>query len=310
MRNENNPLVSVVIPTYNRAELLPRAIKSVLSQTFKDFELIIVDDGSTDDTKEVVKKFQEKDKRIKYIWQKNSGGPASPLNNGIKNSLGEYISFLEDDDEWLPKKTEEQLSLFQKSKMIGLVGCNAMVTKNNKLLYIYKTPSDCKNYLKELLESNIICSTGSVLIKKSVLEEVGLFDEKLSNAQDLEMWIRVAEKGYFFTFSQNILFKYNIYEQSISHSMSTTKAEKDLFYIFDKYEEHYKKKSKIYSNKLRYDGTRYILMNESRKGKKSFLKSIKINPLNIKSYLYFFLSFLGPNVYKKLTLIKGKTRIR
>ena len=108
-----NPKVSVIIPTYNRANLLARAIKSVLNQTFQDFELIVVDDGSTDNTRKVVEEFQKKDSRIKYIFQENSGGPAKPINTGIKNSKGEYITILEDDDEFLPQKLQKQVELFE-----------------------------------------------------------------------------------------------------------------------------------------------------------------------------------------------------
>ena len=121
----NRPKVSIIIPTYNRAKLLSRAIKSVLDQTFKDFELIIVDDGSTDNTKGVVEEFQKKDSRIKYIWQENSGAPAKPKNTGIRQARGEYVAFLDDDDEWFPKKLEKQIELFEDN--IGFVGCNILI---------------------------------------------------------------------------------------------------------------------------------------------------------------------------------------
>ncbi|MGB9592367.1 MAG: glycosyltransferase family 2 protein, partial [Candidatus Kryptoniota bacterium] len=104
--------MSVIIPTYNRADLLPRAIRSVLAQTFTDFELIVVDDGSIDNTREVVDKFTHLDARVKYIWEPNSGRPAVPKNKGIENASGEYIAFLDHDDEWLPAKLEKQLILF------------------------------------------------------------------------------------------------------------------------------------------------------------------------------------------------------
>ena len=95
-----NPTVSVIIPTYNRAHLVGRAIKSVLNQTYRDFEIIVVDDGSTDNTKDIIKEFQKKDKRIKYIpYEKNKGGSAA-RNTGIKAAKGEYIAFLDSDDEW------------------------------------------------------------------------------------------------------------------------------------------------------------------------------------------------------------------
>jgi glycosyltransferase involved in cell wall biosynthesis len=95
-----SPKVSVIIPTYNRADLLSRAIKSVIAQTYTNWELLVVDDGSTDNTKEVVKEFIKKDKRIKYLWEPNSGSPSKPRNFVAKNAKGEYIAFLDSDDEW------------------------------------------------------------------------------------------------------------------------------------------------------------------------------------------------------------------
>ena len=167
------PKVSIIIPTYNRVDLLPRAINSVLNQTFQDFELIVVDDGSTDNTKQVVEEFQKKDKRIKYIWQENSGAPAKPRNTGIKNSQGEYIALLDHDDEWLPEKLEKQLEIFEKNRQtnLGFVGCNALIVKEDKIQE-YKTPK-YKNILLEILERNFIWSCSSVMIKKSVLDKVG-----------------------------------------------------------------------------------------------------------------------------------------
>lgn len=96
------PSVSVIITTYNRANLVSRAIDSVLNQTYKDFELIIIDDGSTDNTKSLIDSYLQKDKRIVYFYQENKGWP-SALNKGIELSKGEYIAFLDSDNEWLPK---------------------------------------------------------------------------------------------------------------------------------------------------------------------------------------------------------------
>ena len=101
------PKVSVIIPTYNRAELLPLAIKSALNQTFNDIEIIVSDDKSTDDTREVVRSFA--DERIKYVLNKGKKGPSATRNTAILASEGEYIAFLDDDDEWLPDKLQKQI---------------------------------------------------------------------------------------------------------------------------------------------------------------------------------------------------------
>jgi len=107
-----NPTVSVIIPTYNRAHLVGRSIQSVINQTYQDFEIIVVDDGSTDNTEDIIKEFQKKDKRIKHIkHNKNKGGSAA-RNTGIRAARGEYIAFLDSDDEWMPTKLEKQTSYF------------------------------------------------------------------------------------------------------------------------------------------------------------------------------------------------------
>ncbi len=114
-----NPTVSVIIPTYNRANLVSRAIKSVLNQTYQDFEIIVVDDCSEDNTEEIVKSFN--DSRIRYIKHKKNKGGSAARNTGIKRARGKYIAFLDDDDEWLPSKLEKQIMLFEKlSKHYGV----------------------------------------------------------------------------------------------------------------------------------------------------------------------------------------------
>jgi len=107
-----SPKVSIVVPTYNRADFLPKAIQSVLNQTYRDWEMIIVDDGSTDNTEEVVKGYKEE--RIRYIVHKYNLGLSAARNTGIKNSRGKYIALLDSDDEWFPEKISCQINIFQK----------------------------------------------------------------------------------------------------------------------------------------------------------------------------------------------------
>jgi len=108
---EKNPTVSVIISTYNRAHLIGRAIQSVLNQTYQDFEVIVVDDGSTDNTEEIVKSFN--DPRIRYIRHEKNKGAAAARNTGIKAARGKYIAFQDSDDEWLPEKLEKQMKVFE-----------------------------------------------------------------------------------------------------------------------------------------------------------------------------------------------------
>lgn len=232
----NNSLVSVVIPTYNRANLLPNAINSVINQTFKNWELIIVDDGSIDNTKDVISEFIKKDSRVKYFYQKNSGQP-SAMNLGIKNSKGNYIAFLDDDDEWLPEKLEKQINKIKSDKLIGLVFTDAIIldgkTNVNKRSDIIK-PSSGFVY-KELLKTNFITAT-SVIIAKEIFEKIGLFDEsfiiKITQIQDYDMWLRIA-KYYKIEYISEPLVKYN-YIQKINNWEKKNYAYRGLLYIYFK----------------------------------------------------------------------------
>ncbi len=300
-----NPKVSVIIPTYNRADLLPRAIDSVSNQTFKDFELIVVDDGSTDNTKEIVMEYQKKDERIKYLWEENSGGPAKPKNTGIKNSQGEYIAFLDSDDEWFLKKLEKQLKLFESSNTLGFVSCNALIideNNNNNRRWEYNSPKN-KDFIS-LLEGNKIWSCSSVIIKKDIFERMGFFDENLNFGEDWEMWLRIT-KRYNFDFVYEPLIKYYLHQNNISSTETNFKKIKNFEYILKKYEEDFKKYPKAKSRVLRNIGTFYTLDNDGKLARKYFKEAIKSNPLNLRLYPQYFLSF-SSKIYKKVLFIKRK----
>ena len=142
------PTVSIIIPTYNRAHLIDRSIQSVLNQTYQDFELIVVDDGSTDNTEDIIRQFQEKDKRIKYIkHDKNKGGSAA-RNTGIKNSRGEYIAFQDSDDEWFPEKLEKQIEIIEcTDPKVGIVYSDMFKIYNKNIKYFHSPAIMPKGYI-------------------------------------------------------------------------------------------------------------------------------------------------------------------
>ena len=275
--------VSVIITTYNRSKLLKRAIESVLSQTFKDFEMIVVDNGSTDNTKEIAK-----DYNVKYIFQENSGGAAKPKNTGIKVAQGKYIATLDDDDEWLPTKLEKQIELLENSDF-DVVGCNILI--NGKIKY--KIPK-YKNLFERMLVTDDMGTGSAIVYKKKVFDEAGLFDENLKSGQDKEMRIRLA-RDYKFGFVDEYLINYYTGHDNISNvGLDISKREKDWEYIYNKYKRYYNKK--LYRQKLRYDGTRYMMLGLPGKARKCFLRS--------GNYFLFFLSLSGTSFYKLLAKIK------
>jgi glycosyltransferase involved in cell wall biosynthesis len=187
--------VTVIVTTFNRAHMVAETIDSILNQTFDDFELIVVDNCSSDDTETVIKGYT--DERITYFKHENGGVVAVNRNYGIGQARGEYIAFCDDDDLWLPRKLEKQMLEFEKDSQLGLVCTNAITfDETGDLGEFFKTRlADNDFTLASLIWANsVICS--SVLVKKSVIDDVGLMDTSLNifTAEDYELWLRVAQK--------------------------------------------------------------------------------------------------------------------
>jgi glycosyltransferase involved in cell wall biosynthesis len=188
---EKTPVVvSVIIPTYNRAQVVSQPIQSVLAQTFRDFEVIVVDDGSNDNTESVVKAFC--DPRVRYIrHEKNRGGSAA-RNTGIKAARGAYIAFLDSDDEWLPEKLQSQLDILQELPPSWGGVCTGfwLIEGTSVVERIPKLPPNLSNWLL----AHCPLSAGSTLmVRKEILDEIGYFDESLPRHQDWDLLLRLVE---------------------------------------------------------------------------------------------------------------------
>ena len=185
--------ISIVIPTYNREHLLKETINAMLKQTFQNFEIVIVDNCSVDNTEQMIQAFN--DSRIRYFKNQNNGIFAINRNLGIRQTTGEFIAFSDDDDIWLPDKLEKQLLEFEKDENIGLVCTNGVLYYQNQDGKKIGKSSDRYISFKKLLKNNvIICS--SAMVKKSVLNEVGVFIENRDfvAGEDYELWLRIAKK--------------------------------------------------------------------------------------------------------------------
>ena len=205
------PLVSVVIPTYNSAQYLPETIESVLWQSWQDFEIIIVDDGSTDNTQEVVGAF--KSNKIRYIRQENSGGPSKPRNVGIHHARGKYISLFDSDDIMSKNKLEEAVAFLERHSDLGFLFANFVVCNERgesfpgTHLDEYQTFRDLPKEqvgekwfiiesalaYKSLFFQNYIGTSGTV-VPKEVFLSVGKFDESLAGPEDRDMWLRITKR--------------------------------------------------------------------------------------------------------------------
>lgn len=210
------PLVSVIIPTYNRAKLLQQTVESVLAQTYPNVEVIVVDDGSTDETSEMLKGYGE---RIVYIHQHNKGGTAS-RNTGIRVAKGEYLSFLDHDDLLLPTKIQRQMDILNARPEVGLVHCGYYrMDKDGHYI-------DIVNFLPEgdvrpVIVYGCFCWSGGPLIRRECIEKVGEFDESVWSS-DADMWLKIAIAGYHFGCVQEPVGAYRILPDSAMADVART----------------------------------------------------------------------------------------
>ena len=182
--------ISIIIPVFNRENTISRAIDSVLNQTYKSLEIIVVDDGSTDKTAEILKSYSN---NIKVIHQKNSGVSVA-RNNGIKNSIGEWIALLDSDDEWLPNKLKLEVDYINENLDMKILQTEEIWIRNGKRI-------DPKKYHKKIAgnifqKSLELClvSPSAVIFKRSLFNEIGEFDEDLPVCEDYDYWLRVSLK--------------------------------------------------------------------------------------------------------------------
>lgn len=189
-----NPYVSIVLPTYNRADLIGDSIRSVLGQTYQEFELIVVDDASTDNTEEVVVSFQ--DSRIRYLRLDENLGAAGARNRGIEAAQYDYIAFEDSDDLWLPNKLEIQMRCFDEDDY-GLVYCTYYLERGNQTIMVPDFHACACNYegwiYKELIERNFI-GTPTIVMKKKCAQDVGMFCEELRSLEDWEFVLRISQR--------------------------------------------------------------------------------------------------------------------
>ena len=302
---KKNSNVSIIIPTYNCARLIGRAIQSVLNQTYRDFELIIVDDSSTDNTDKIVKKFQEQDKRVKYIrHEKNRGGSAA-RNTGIKNAKGEYIAFQDSDDEWLPEKLKKQIEVFKNtSSKVGVVYTGFWRIKDNEKTYIPQSWVKQKdgNIYFELLKGNFV-GTPTILIKKKCFKKVGMFDENLPRLQEWELVIRLSKYYNFKCIDEPLLVSYYTSDSISANNDALIKA---IELIITKHFTDFSKYKKILSRHYFGLGRILYLDGDLINGRRYFMKAIKKYPLNIKYSLSYLVSFFGPRTFNKVTKIYHK----
>ena len=288
-----NTLVTVVIPAYNTAHLIGRSITSVLEQTYQSFEVIVVDDGSTDNLTEVLGR--SNDNRIRSIRHEANRGGSAARNTGINAAKGEYIAFLDSDDEWLPGKLEKQIDVFQKSSNdVGMVyaGWRWIREKDGKIIQD-KIPAHRGNLHQLLLSVDCIGSMSIPLIKTALLRSIGGFDENLPARQDWDLWLRLS-KVCKFDFVPEVLVYYHVHPQSISGN--TLNKIRGTEIVLEKYHDEFRSMSSALSGHYVVLTILYLIEGDVTKAREMIRKSIQTNPHNLKIYwknlVHVTLSFL------------------
>jgi len=299
------PKISVIIPTYNSRKFIVDAIESVLKQTYQDIEIIICDDGSTDSTGEIVKRYGN---RIVYRYQ-NNRGPSAARNMGIIMAKGEYVAFLDADDIWLPEKMSIQLEEIEKSDSIGLVTCPRYILSNDGNVELYQPEINglTKNeLLRILVMNNVIGGGSSVLIRKRCFDELGLFDERLLVSEDTDMWFRICKKFVIRCTAQPLL-QYRVLNGSQSYYPERNLKSQLLYLdkVFADNEMHMSSfhKSKALCERFLSGAWSFMCVCNYKKAREYILRSLFVNPLYFLSKIercgLLFKIFFGDTAYHK-----------
>ena len=225
------PTISIIIPAYNAEQTIIKTIESVQKQTFTDYEIIVIDDGSTDRTKDVVSKIE--DRRLKILTYQNAGA-ATARNRGIAQATGKYLAFIDADDLWTSDKLELQLEALQKNPTAGVAyswTTSVFLYKQKEVWYPCNPVLFEGNVYPKMLLGNFIASGSNPLIRQEAILSVGGFDSDLLHCEDWDFYLRLAAKWEFVLVPKSQI----IYRLSLtSKSLKTSSIEKSLLYVVDK----------------------------------------------------------------------------
>jgi len=290
---------SIISPAYNCQKHIGRAIESVINQDYSDWEMFVVNDGSTDRTLEEAEKYSAVDSRVKLInCPKNSGNPASPRNLGLKEARGEFIAFLDADDAFFPNKLSEVLDFFEKNPDADLV-CHGEVHLKENIVVRRDYYGPYTAYADLLFRGNSL-STSAIVVKKSCLDKAGLFSEEAEfvGFEDYDYWMRLAKicKIYYF---RKILGSYTVGDYG--ENSRRAKNSRNALLFLDNCYEKWENKSPYYSFLIRRRKALYlsaasrqfIRMKDFDKALSFSRGAIKLAPFTLRHWLLYFYSFMA-----------------
>lgn len=290
----NTPLISIIIPTYNRSFLLDRAIKSIINQTYQNWEIIIIDNNSTDDTDLVLEKYKEEKIVVKKI--NNEGIIAKSRNLGIKFAKGKYIAFLDSDDWWENKKIQVCMQMFENSN-IDLIYHNCFISGKNK-----KKRSNCRklnfNHYEDLVVNGNTIITSSVILNIKNITENLFFSEEIKKTgwEDYDLWLRLAKLGCKFSFIKKCLGNYHFGDDNFDNPKKILENIDSMYEsIFKKYLLDYPARQIWWTNYTK--GIAYFNLNDKNQSYTYFSKVLKSSsPLLSKLKALFYILFKLPKL--------------
>jgi len=296
------PCISVVIPTYNRVDLLSRAIRSVLAQTEQDFEIIVVDDASTTDPAGVIDEFKEG--RIRLIRHAQSKGGGAARNTGIRNALGGYVAFLDDDDEWLKTKLETQLRMFTRYPDVGMSYTGFfIVDQSTGLTNQIVRPKPLIMLRNHLLKQNVVGTTSTIMVKKACLGGSVMFDENLGSCQDWDFYLKIAKVCPVQCVSEPLVFHYFHENRITRNSAAVIQGHTTVFSRITNETNVSKALVSYHHFKL---GRIYLQFGDSKSARRELLESINLFPWRIETYGYLAASLASASMYTRLSAARQR----
>lgn len=293
-----SPIVSVIIPTCDRAQLLKRAVNSVLGQSFDDYEVIVVDDHSRDDTLEVIQSLQ--DKRVRCITRQQRGGGAAARNTGIEAASGEYVAFLDDDDAWHDSKLQRQVEVMQRRPEVGLVYTGAVhIHQHNGQIYKTVTPKYRGHIFRALLERNVIGTTSSIMVRKEALVAVGGFDETFPSCQDWDLYLRLS-RDWVVDFVDRALVDFYLHPVRITRNDSARIDGRKK--ILDKFSSDIQGDKRILSQHHGAIGRLCCQAGRYREGRRLLFRAVQESPANATAIKHLLSVLFGGGWYRRLML--------
>jgi glycosyltransferase involved in cell wall biosynthesis len=299
-----NPLVSVVIPTHNRPDHLAKAIASVLSQTYPSIEVIVVDDGSSQCTADMLRaRFPQ---NILWLRHESPQGAGQARNTGLLHARGEFVAFLDDDDRWQQRKIERQVNVFQRGKdSLGLVGCGYSYEVENTLQK-ERIPRLPAVPYDRFLRGNWLGSTSLPLIRRASIEKVGGFDPQLPSCQDWDLWLRLSREFEVAMAHESLVVR-KVHSGQMTADIERKIAGRSI--LLGKFRNVLECRPRLHAAHLRRLGILLLVSGRSTEARCHFQEAFRVMPLDVVSKTGALLSLLPGNIARRVVTTVSVVRL-